>query len=126
MQALILCLYIAITVAWPSGVYILDGTAGSANQYYNPLAEPHSRLDLTIDFRANSYAVVQKSVAKVKYALLVVHEALVPLRDFASHLRLGAIAQKYLNRSPWTIGTANVSLLRVDRLSMNVSSQRRL
>ena len=50
MKALIFCLCTATTVAWPSGVYILD-TSGNGNQYYNPLTEPHSQTDLPINFR---------------------------------------------------------------------------
>ena len=47
MKALILCLCITTTIAWPSGVYIL-GTSNIYNQYYNPLTEPHSQLDLNL------------------------------------------------------------------------------
>ena len=52
MKALVLCLHIATSVAWPSGIYILDGN-NLYNQYYNPLTEPHSQLDLNINFRGD-------------------------------------------------------------------------
>ena len=67
MKKLIICLYIATAVAWPSGVYILDATN---NQFYNPLTESHSRLDLGISLRGDRYRVAQKFVVKTKYAPL--------------------------------------------------------
>lgn len=59
MTAFILCLCIATVVAWPSGVYILDGMR--SNQYYNPLAEPHSQLNLNIDLRGDSYRAAENA-----------------------------------------------------------------
>ena len=59
MKALILCLHIATVVAWPSGVYIYDGSRGAYDQYYNPLTEPHSQLNLDITFRGDKYRVAQ-------------------------------------------------------------------
>ena len=55
MKALILCLYIATVVAWPSGVYIIEYTN---NQFYNPLTQPHSQVNLGIIFRGDSYGLV--------------------------------------------------------------------
>ena len=66
MKTLILCLHVATAVAWPSGVYVLN-TAGTDNQYYNPLTQPHSQLNLSISFRGNSYGVAQKFVTATKY-----------------------------------------------------------
>ena len=68
MKQLFPCLYIATTVAWPSGVYLLDALN---NQFYNPLTRPHSQLDLDISFRGDSYGVVQKFVDKIKCALII-------------------------------------------------------
>ena len=63
MNTLILCLCIATAVAWPSGVYILGGLG--PNQYYNPLAEPHSQVNLGISIRGDRYRAPQSFVAKV-------------------------------------------------------------
>ena len=57
MKALIVCLYITTAVAWPSGVYILDDYPSTSNQYYNPLTQPYSQVDLSISFRGYRYAV---------------------------------------------------------------------
>ena len=54
MKTLILCLCIATAIAWPSGIYIVDGR-GTFNQYYNPLTEPHSQLNLPINFLSDLY-----------------------------------------------------------------------
>ena len=71
MKVIILCLYIARIVAWPSGVYILDTYSGQiVSQYYNPLTEPHSQLNLSISFRGDSYEAAEKLVAKAKCASL--------------------------------------------------------
>ena len=68
MKALILCLYIATTVAWPSSVYLLDALN---DQFYNPLTQPHSQRNLDISFRENSYRVAQKFVDRIKCALII-------------------------------------------------------
>ena len=52
MKALLLCLYIATVVAWPSGVYILDDVN---DQFYNPLTKPHSKLGFSISYRGDKY-----------------------------------------------------------------------
>ena len=69
MKALILCLYIATAVAWPSGVYLLHDFAN--NQFYNPLTQPHSQVNLSISFREGEYGVAEKFVAATKCAPLV-------------------------------------------------------
>ena len=63
MKTLIICLCIATTVAWRSGVYILDETN---NQFYTPLTQPHEQLDLGINLRGNKYGVAEKLVAKTQ------------------------------------------------------------
>ena len=63
MKTLILCLCIATTVAWPSGVYILGQPS---NQFYNPLIQPHSKLDLDLGYREAAYRVVEQLVDKAR------------------------------------------------------------
>ena len=63
MAAFIVCLCIATTVALPSGVYILDSTN---NQFYNPLTQPHSQLDLDINFRGDNYEVAENACSQSK------------------------------------------------------------
>ena len=69
MKTLILCLYIARVVAWPPGVYIL--VYGTDNQFYDPLTEPHSQLNLNINFRGDQHRVTENVVAEIKCAPLV-------------------------------------------------------
>ena len=64
MKAHIFCLYIATTVAWPSGVYIPHDN--TTNQYYNPLIQPHSKLDLDLGYREAAYRVVEQLVDKAR------------------------------------------------------------
>ena len=70
MKAFVLCLCMAMIVAWPSGIYILDGY--TSNQFYNPLTQPHSQLDVGVVFRGDHYKVAQKLVAKTNCASLIV------------------------------------------------------
>ena len=66
MKALILCLYIATIVAWPSGVYIIDDVN---SQFYNPLTDPHSKLDFGIGSRGDKYRVAEKFVTKANICI---------------------------------------------------------
>ena len=64
MKTLVICLCIATTVAWPTGVYIL--TNSTTNQFYNPLTQPHTQFDFSINFRGDLYRVAEKFVAKTQ------------------------------------------------------------
>ena len=80
MKAFFLCLYIATVVAWPSGVYIFgDGSI----QFYSPLTEPHSQLNLSVSLRGDRYRVTEKFVAKTKCAPLIAFDGWYVLRACA-------------------------------------------
>ena len=63
MKKFILYLYIATAVALPSGVYILDEIS---DQFYNPITQPHSQLNISVKFRGDGYRAAQKLVVKTK------------------------------------------------------------
>ena len=76
MKKFTLCLYIATTVAWPSGVYIRDHTN---SQFYNPLTQPHEQLDLGINFRSSPYGVAQKLVDEAQMCIALNKRCVLPV-----------------------------------------------
>lgn len=48
-----ICCLFGVVSALPPGIYIADGFLFGGNQYYNPVHEPHTLNDLSIDIRVS-------------------------------------------------------------------------